>query len=270
MSSSTRSSGRARNIESLLSGSGGQARSIETLLSGNLAWSRNGESMAHLRPSRPASFEPRIVRASPESPCPPSTSAPALRTRRPSVGPPRLPTLSPSFPRPSYLDHSTLRHMLQTELPPALPPSRSADPQVLRFGPVSPSTDSDDDSTASPPRDPAPAPPPSVPASDHALRLPTRWSDQMKHSSLSVSADGRDLTFNGLFLTPISYHIHVFIVIQDQRLVVIGTQQQPERRILSRPHAAYTIMKFPSLAKGRKGNYLHFSAELQSPHYPPA
>ncbi|KAF8746254.1 hypothetical protein AX14_000052 [Amanita brunnescens Koide BX004] len=197
MSSSTRSSGRARNIESLLSGSGGQARSIETLLSGNLAWSRNGESMAHLRPSRPASFEPRIVRASPESPCPPSTSAPALRTRRPSVGPPRLPTLSPSFPRPSYLDHSTLRHMLQTELPPALPPSRSADPQVLRFGPVSPSTDSDDDSTASPPRDPAPAPPPSVPASDHALRLPTRWSDQMKHSSLSVSADGRDLTFNG-------------------------------------------------------------------------
>lgn len=214
MSSSTRSSGRARNIESLLSGGGGQARSIETLLSGSLAWTRNGESMAHLRPSRPASFEPRIVRASPEGPCPPSTSVPAVRTRRPSLGPPRPAVPPPSFPRPSYLDHSTLRHMLQTELPPALPSPRSADPQFPHFsGPMSPSADSDDDSTASPPRDPAPAPPPSVPAPDHVLRLPTRWSDQMKHSSLSVSLDGRDLTFNGQFLSLISYHIHVFTAI---------------------------------------------------------
>ncbi|KIL70599.1 hypothetical protein M378DRAFT_183229 [Amanita muscaria Koide BX008] len=62
---------------------------------------------------------------------------------------------------------------------------------------MSPSTDSDDESNASPPREPPPVPPASVLASDQILRLPTRWSDQMKYSSLSISADGRDLTVNG-------------------------------------------------------------------------
>lgn len=30
------------------------------------------------------------------------------------------------------------------------------------------------------------------------LKLPTRWSERIRHQSLSVSPDGRELTFNGL------------------------------------------------------------------------
>ena len=88
----------------------------------------------------------------------------------------------------------------------------------------------------------------------------------MKHSSLSVSADGRDLTFNGQFLTFISYSIHVFIAIQDQRPTVIEMQQQPGQRIPFHPHVASTTMKFPSSAKVRKGNYIQSFAEPQSFH----
>ncbi len=127
MSSSTRASARARNIETLLPDGGnvGLTRTVETLLSGSFVgtgWSRNTESMAHLRTSRPASFEPRIVRASPDSACPPSTSVPAVRTRRPSLGlgPPRHSAPPPPFPRPSYLDHSTLRHMLPRTSAPSI------------------------------------------------------------------------------------------------------------------------------------------------------
>jgi hypothetical protein len=29
------------------------------------------------------------------------------------------------------------------------------------------------------------------------IKLPTRWSQEVRHSSLSVSSDGRELTFNG-------------------------------------------------------------------------
>ncbi|PFH54698.1 hypothetical protein AMATHDRAFT_134637 [Amanita thiersii Skay4041] len=61
---------------------------------------------------------------------------------------------------------------------------------------MSPPTDSDDDSNASPPREPPPVSPVLLPPV-HVLRLPTRWSDQVKHSSLSVTADGRDLSYNG-------------------------------------------------------------------------
>jgi hypothetical protein len=63
---------------------------------------------------------------------------------------------------------------------------------------MSPPTDSDDDSNVSPPRDVAPIPQPiAVPSSDIILRLPTRWSYQIRHPSLSVSSDGRELTFHG-------------------------------------------------------------------------
>ena len=30
------------------------------------------------------------------------------------------------------------------------------------------------------------------------LKLPTRWSERIRHQSLCVSSDGRDLTFNGI------------------------------------------------------------------------
>ena len=31
------------------------------------------------------------------------------------------------------------------------------------------------------------------------LKLPTRWSERIRHPSLSVSPDGRELTFNGIY-----------------------------------------------------------------------
>ncbi|KAF8633962.1 hypothetical protein AX15_001142 [Amanita polypyramis BW_CC] len=213
MSSRTRSpGGRSRNIEALLA--------IPALRPVTSPQPRPPSAMSlslHTRAPRLPAFEPRIVRASPDSSrspdptCLPSTSTSPIRTRRPSSAAisslpqsrqPPSQLSPPSFPRPSYLDHSALRHMLQTELPPALPPNQLSEPQFRsshRFsGPMSPSTDSDDDSSATPPRETAPAAPsPPVLGSNHVLKLPTRWSDQVRHSSLSVSPDGRDLTFNG-------------------------------------------------------------------------
>ena len=74
------------------------------------------------------------------------------------------PLPSVPFQRPAYLEHSSLKHLLQTEFPPLLPPSR--------YGHGS--------NTLNP-----------------VLRLPTRWSDQDRHLSLSVSPDGCELTFVG-------------------------------------------------------------------------
>ncbi|KAH9994389.1 concanavalin A-like lectin/glucanase domain-containing protein [Russula vinacea] len=118
----------------------------------------------------------------------------------------------PPFPRPPYLDHSSLRHLLQTELPPNLPPSRYT---IYPFVPRPQQTsippalidDSDAESTASPPPGLPPSPPASVSAkslsetaslvsSSPVFRLPTRWSEQDRHTYLSVSADGRELTYH--------------------------------------------------------------------------
>ncbi|KAI9512293.1 SPRY-domain-containing protein [Russula earlei] len=124
----------------------------------------------------------------------------------------------PPFPRPAYLEHSSLRHLLQTELPPNLPPSRYTQSTIYPFAPrhlhtsVTPALmdDSDVESTTASP--PPPGLPPSPPASATArapsenvtlvssspvFRLPTRWSEQDRHTYLSVSADGRELTYHG-------------------------------------------------------------------------
>ncbi|RDB28553.1 Ran-binding protein 9 [Hypsizygus marmoreus] len=164
----------------------------------------------------PSTFEPRVVRASGEASrstdtaCLPSTSP--SRTRRQSISgvrgtsaqrpistyntPPPPPV---SFARPAYLEHSAFRHMLQTESPPALPPSRKNEPTYEHHGypaAMSPPTDSDDESNVSPPRE-LPSAPPSIVSHDQILKLPTRWSDQYRHALLSVSGDGRDLTYHG-------------------------------------------------------------------------
>jgi Ran-binding protein 9/10 len=122
----------------------------------------------------------------------------------------------PPFPRPPYLDHSSLRHLLQTELPPNLPPSRYTQSTIYPFVPrpqhtsVTPALDdSEEESTiASPPPGLPPSPPTSTSAkppsetvtlvsSSPVFRLPTRWSEQDRHTYLSVSADGRELTYHG-------------------------------------------------------------------------
>ncbi|SRR6266404_1903476 len=122
------------------------------------------------------------------------------------------------FPRPPYLEHSSLRHLLQTELPPNLPPSRYTQSTIYPFIPRHPHTsitpalidDSDAESTtASPPPPGLPPSPPisagtkppnesvSLVGSSPVFRLPTRWSEQDRHPYLSVSADGKELTYHG-------------------------------------------------------------------------
>lgn len=123
----------------------------------------------------------------------------------------------PPFPRPTYLELSSLRHLLQTELAPNLPPSRYTQSTIYPFVPrhqhasvtPAPMDDSDAESTTASPPPPglptsqgsATAKPPSeivtLVSSSPVFRLPTRWSEQDRHPYLSVSADGRELTYHG-------------------------------------------------------------------------
>lgn len=119
--------------------------------------------------------------------------------------PPSPQPLPAAFAPPAYLAHSALRHLLQTEAAPTLPPSRYANPDASSTAPsvvwphikhreVTPGTDSEDESP--PPRDLS-LPPSVLISSSPILRLPTRWSDQDRYPSLSVSSDGSHLSFTG-------------------------------------------------------------------------
>lgn len=63
---------------------------------------------------------------------------------------------------------------------------------------ISPPTDRDVESNVSPPREMVPAPPIAILPYNPILRLPTRWSYQAIYPLLSVSADGRDLTYSSV------------------------------------------------------------------------
>lgn len=121
-----------------------------------------------------------------------------------SVGPLHA-DLAP-FPRPAYLDHSALRHLLQTDTPSQLPSSPKPDPAVIRTeyaggrrrAQRSPSFDSDEEDTSPPGEISSRQQQENNPLMSSALlRLPIRWSEEYKSSMLSVSADGRDLTYQG-------------------------------------------------------------------------
>ena len=135
----------------------------------------------------------------------------SLTTAQHSSRQPAGPLPSIPFQRPAYLEHSSLKHLLQTEFPPLLPPGRYGhDVGVLHDDQNSrnithpyprrrrtPLIESDDEDPFAPPRQLSPLHPPSNNALSPVLRLPTRWSDQDRHLSLSVSSDGRELTFVG-------------------------------------------------------------------------
>ncbi|CAA7260010.1 unnamed protein product [Cyclocybe aegerita] len=109
-------------------------------------------------------------------------------------------TTPAAFPRPAYLDHSALRHLLQVEGPEPPIPSRRADASASTTSARNQayanalSVSSDNDDTRSASSSPVPTPLPRV---DQPLKLPTRWSEQDRHTGLSVSSDGRELIFNG-------------------------------------------------------------------------
>lgn len=164
--------------------------------------------------SRTSTFEPRVVRATSSRSvdtgvCILSSSssvrnrrststisARSTSSRRPSVVTPNVVAPPVSFPRPAYLEHSALRHMLQTDSN-SLIPSRKADPSSNDRRSSSYSSDSDDESSVSPPPREVPSTTPVTTSSDQILKLPTRWSEQVRHTSLNISADGRELAYQG-------------------------------------------------------------------------
>ena len=137
--------------------------------------------------------------------------------------PTALPPAPTAFPRPAYLNHSALRDLLYTDAPSAQPgsshlehvvaggpgpaaSSRMSTPVPIPYPylrrdttPLGPDDDDDSVSSATPPPvRTTPAPPaPGALLSNPALRLPTRWSEQDRHNLLTVSGDGRELTFYG-------------------------------------------------------------------------
>ncbi|KAF5375207.1 hypothetical protein D9758_000004 [Tetrapyrgos nigripes] len=131
----------------------------------------------------------------------PSSSPPTPRTRRTSSSatrshhpPPAPPPSSPvSFPVPSYLDYSALRHLLRTDVSPTfgLAPSVSRTRRAY-----SPSSDSDEESSnlSPPPREMSIG---QAVSPDQPLQLPTRWDAEACHNHLSISDNGRELTFQG-------------------------------------------------------------------------
>lgn len=171
--------------------------------------SGTGATAAH------AYYEPRVIRI--DTTCP--TSSPS-RVRRPSATGVRAPsaqrpamahssagpTDSAPFPRPAYLDHSALRHLLQTDTPSQLSSSLKPDLAAARTeyaggrrrSQRSPGSDSDEEDTIPPGETSSRKQQENSSLMSSALlRLPTRWSEQYRCSMLSVSADGRDLTYQG-------------------------------------------------------------------------
>ncbi|KAG1874209.1 hypothetical protein C8R48DRAFT_593355 [Suillus tomentosus] len=161
-------------------------------------------------------YEPRVIRV--DTTCPTSLPSPPRRpsatgVRAPSAQRPAMahtsagpsPADSVPFPRPAYLDHSALRHLLQTDTPSQLSSSPKPDLAVVRTEYAggrrrvqrSPSVDSDEEDSI-PPGEISSRHPENNPLMSSALlRLPTRWSEEYRSPMLSVSADGRDITYQG-------------------------------------------------------------------------
>jgi Ran-binding protein 9/10 len=156
----------------------------------------------------------RVSTSNTQSAIPISQRAESFTSSQLSSHQPVGPLPSVPFQRPAYLEHSSLKHLLQTEFPPLLPLGRYGndisaldDDQNSRNATLSfprrrrtPLIESDDEDPFTPPREFPPsisAYPPGSIALSPVLRLPTRWSDQDRHLSLSVSSDGRELTFVG-------------------------------------------------------------------------
>ena len=149
------------------------------------------------------SFEPRVIRAAPESshpPCQPlnSRSSSILRPAASQSIPSVQHSTSPSFLRPSYLENSAFRQLLLLEQPLYTIPSRKLDSMRTHPSALPASSDSDDDSTATPPRDTV------LPPKEYSFKLPTCWSDQDRHNLLNVSLNGRELSYQGSFPPPLS------------------------------------------------------------------
>ncbi|KAJ3827625.1 SPRY-domain-containing protein [Lentinula raphanica] len=164
---------------------------------------------SHIRsPARPVTtHEPRIIHADSsriiDSSCLPSSSTSSVRTRRtsttgaPASGMQRTRSTSGihstptpiSFPRPTYLDHSSFKHLLQVDTQDTLLSMNT------EAGTKPTLSDNEEDSSVSPP----PSRPAviSIASPDEVMKLPTRWSYESRSSLLSLSENGRELSFQG-------------------------------------------------------------------------
>ncbi|KAG2160155.1 uncharacterized protein EDB93DRAFT_1073770 [Suillus bovinus] len=162
-------------------------------------------------------YEPRVIRV--DTTCPTSPPSRARRSsatgiRAPSAQRPAMahssagpfPPDTTPFPRPAYLDHSALRQLLQTDTPsqffslpkPDLAVARTEYAGGRRRVQRSPSFDTDEEDTIPPGEMPSRQQQENNPLMSSALLcLPTRWCEEYRSSMLSVSADGRDLTYQG-------------------------------------------------------------------------
>lgn len=94
-----------------------------------------------------------------------------------------------TFARPAYLDHSTFRDALHSELSFAIPRKDASTPAPA----MTPSTTDSDDESSTPPRRVQAPSTPSLPA--NVFNLPTKWSVTDRSTHLTISQDGRDLTY---------------------------------------------------------------------------
>lgn len=185
------------------------------------SYSLQSASLASSIPGRSASrstYEPRVVRGTsservsasdleygPQPSTSPShnrrSSLRASASQKPIVPLHVVSRTTPvAFPRPTYLDHSSLRHLLQTEAPILPIPTRKIEVSSHPSGRPHYSDD-DDDSTSlssSPAQNSTAARSTGFIPQDKILKLPTRWSDQDRHTHLNVHPDGRELTHQGM------------------------------------------------------------------------
>lgn len=114
-----------------------------------------------------------------------------------------------TFKRPSYLQYSSLRDLLQTDTDASSVSPRFA-PSLVSGRDVTPLTESDEDSESSVgftrrpyalrERGRARERQSAYSASqslDPMIRLPTRWNDEDRNKYLTISEDGRNLSFHG-------------------------------------------------------------------------
>ena len=186
-----------------------------------------------------------------------------------------------AFPRPAYLEQSALRDLLYTDAsagssattllenvvsggpaPRTTTPVPAPYPYLRRE--VTPGwgeTDSESNTSTSPPPARTPAPPPGALLTNPALRLPTKWSEQDRHHLLTVSHDGRELTFYGA--CPLALRHSDTDMVQANPASETVTPLRREPTILSHPHVASTTTKLRFSKREPRGE-LSFSL-LQNP-----
>jgi hypothetical protein len=172
----------------------------------------------HNSPAAARVFQPRIVRADPSRS--PENAVQQQRARRmsatsgagagvrgTSASRSSLYSTTP-YVRPSYLSHSSFKHLLVDEAPRGRPDDYSAYTEPIPTGSLrrishSPSSEDseEEESVSSPPQEAQP-PLPSNSATitnpdSPLLTLPTRWGEAPRQTVLSVSQDGRELSFQG-------------------------------------------------------------------------